>query len=66
MLALVDAGFGSALVCEAATRLRFPNVEFRPVNLDPTTVARLSLVWRPENDNPALARLLHTTLALSS
>jgi DNA-binding transcriptional LysR family regulator len=64
MLALVDAGFGCALVCEAATRLRFPNVEFRPIKLDPTTVSKLSLMWRPENDNPVLSRFLETSLTL--
>lgn len=64
MLALVDAGFGSALVPEAATRLRFPNVEFREASLDATTVARMNLIWRADYENPALGRFLQTCISM--
>ena len=55
MLALVDAGFGMALVPEVAARLRFPNVVFRPMPSITEWPAKLNLIWRPDNENPALA-----------
>jgi DNA-binding transcriptional LysR family regulator len=60
MLALVDAGFGVAMVPEAAARLRFPNVVFRPMPEIADWTSKLNLIWRPENENPALARFLET------
>lgn len=58
MLALADAGFGMALVPETATRLRFPNILFRPIPAIADWPAKLNLIWRTENENPALARFL--------
>ncbi len=58
MLALVDAGFGAALVPETAARLHFPAVAFRPLADGASPPVRLNAVWRDENDNPALARFL--------
>jgi DNA-binding transcriptional LysR family regulator len=58
ILALVDGGWGTALVPEAAARMRYGGVVFRPVNLPDPQPVELSLVWRPDNDNPALDALL--------
>ena len=58
MLALVHAGLGAALVPEAATRLHFEDVFFRPVRTTPARPVELNLVWRLDNDNPALQPLL--------
>ncbi|MFI7008402.1 LysR substrate-binding domain-containing protein [Streptomyces sp. NPDC050145] len=59
MLALVNSGWGVALVPEAATNMRYAGVAYRPLDLpdDPRPV-ELDLVWRKDNDNPALAALL--------
>jgi DNA-binding transcriptional LysR family regulator len=62
MLALVDAGFGVALLPEAAARLRFPRVVFRPVPAIRDWSAKVSLIWRPDNENPAIARFLATCI----
>lgn len=59
MLALVDAGFGMAMLPEAAARLRFPNVVFRPMTGIGGLSAKLNCIWQHENENPALARFLH-------
>jgi len=58
ILALVDAGWGLALVPEAAARMRYAGVAFRPVRLPTPEPVRLDLVWRKDNDNPALGTLL--------
>ncbi|MFF4506683.1 LysR substrate-binding domain-containing protein [Streptomyces sp. NPDC001401] len=58
ILALVNAGLGVALVPEAAARLRYPEVVFRPVELPTPAPVELDLVWRSTNDNPALHALL--------
>lgn len=58
MLALVDAGFGAALVPETASRLHFPAVVFRPLARGVSPPVRLNAAWHRENDNPALARFL--------
>lgn len=66
MLALVHAGLGAALVPEAATRLHFEDVFFRPVDTTPERPVELYLVWSKDNDNPALKPLLdlgHSRLA---
>jgi DNA-binding transcriptional LysR family regulator len=59
ILALVRAGLGAALIPEAAMSLRFEGVTCRPVkNIRPARPVELYMAWKPDNDNPALARLL--------
>ncbi|MFX4292589.1 LysR substrate-binding domain-containing protein [Streptomyces bohaiensis] len=58
ILALVDAGWGVALVPESARRMRFAGVRFLPVELPDPEPVELALVWRAANDNPALHALL--------
>ena len=58
VLALVHSGLGAALVPEAATSLHFDGVHFRPVTTHPAHPVELYIVWRSDNDNPALEPLL--------
>lgn len=58
ILALVDAGWGIALVPEAAARMRYTGITYVPVRLPHPEPVQLNLVWRKDNDNPALATLL--------
>ncbi|GGP94738.1 LysR substrate-binding domain-containing protein [Streptomyces roseolilacinus] len=58
ILALVHAGWGTALVPEAAARMRYGGIVFRQVALPDPRPVELNLVWRRSNDNPALEALL--------
>ncbi|MFF0778406.1 LysR substrate-binding domain-containing protein [Streptomyces sp. NPDC003720] len=58
ILALVDGGWGIALVPESAARMRFGGIAFRPVTLPDPNPVELNVVWRKGNDNPALEALL--------
>lgn len=56
ILALVNLGWGAALVPESAAGMRFDNVRYRPLD-EVGKVVELDLVWRQDNENPVLARL---------
>lgn len=58
MLALVHARIGAAVVPEAATRLHFDGVDFRPLDITPARPVELFVAWRRDNDNPSLKPLL--------
>ncbi|GAA4800557.1 LysR substrate-binding domain-containing protein [Streptomyces ziwulingensis] len=58
MLALVNGGWGIALVPEAAAQMRYGGIAFRPVELPDPQPVELNLVWRRNNDNPVLEALL--------
>lgn len=58
ILALVNCGLGVALVPEAAARLRYADIVFKPIELPTPRPVELNLVWREDNDNPALHALL--------
>ncbi|MFF7707934.1 LysR substrate-binding domain-containing protein [Pseudomonas sp. NPDC007930] len=58
MLALVNAGLGLALVPRCAASVAFREVVFRPIELEDGVQTELYLVWRSDNDNPAMLRLL--------
>ena len=58
ILALVHARIGAAIVPEAATRLHFDGVEFRPLNITPAQPVELFVAWRRDNDNPSLKPFL--------
>jgi DNA-binding transcriptional LysR family regulator len=60
ILALVSAGMGIALVPESAQALHFGGIALRQLK-DETVYADLHLVWRKDNDNPALP--IFTSLA---
>ena len=61
ILALVSAGLGLALVPESARKLQFDGVVLRPIHLGPKTYSELFLVWRRNNENPAL-RIFHSVV----
>ncbi|MDK1493893.1 LysR family transcriptional regulator [Sinorhizobium sp. 7-81] len=54
MLALVDAGIGTALVPKVVGNLSFPNVCVLELEMTPVLYSELTLVWRPAGRNPAL------------
>jgi DNA-binding transcriptional LysR family regulator len=58
MLALVQANLGAAIVPEAALALHFDDVQFRPIETDPSCPAQLHMAWRKDNDNPPLQSFL--------
>ncbi|MFH9981759.1 LysR substrate-binding domain-containing protein [Streptomyces sp. NPDC017179] len=58
ILALVNGGWGIALVPESAARMRFGGIVFRPVALADPQPVELNIVWRKGNENPALRALL--------
>lgn len=54
---LVGLGLGVSLVADHWRGVRYPNVAFIPIG-DPEERIPFSLIWRPENDNPALRRFI--------
>ena len=54
---LVGLGLGVSLVADHWLGVQYPNVAFVPIGAEDERV-RFSLVWRPENDNPALRRFV--------
>ena len=58
ILALVNLAWGVALVPESANNMPFDNVAYRPLTLVRPAHVELDLVWRLNNENPVLDRLL--------
>lgn len=58
ILSLVSAGLGAAMVAEGVTRLVFENVVFRPVETEPVRPLEMYMLWRKQNENPALPAFL--------
>jgi DNA-binding transcriptional LysR family regulator len=58
ILSLVSAGRGAAMVPEGVTRLSFENVVYRPVETEPARPLEMHMLWRKQNDNPALPAFL--------
>ncbi|WP_103504064.1 MULTISPECIES: LysR substrate-binding domain-containing protein [unclassified Streptomyces] len=58
ILALVNTGWGVAVVPESAEQMRFDGIVFRPLTLPDPRPVELDLVWREANDNPVLGTLL--------
>ena len=56
-MSLVSLGFGASLVADHWRGVQYPNVTFVPIG-DEDERLPFSLVWRPENDNPALRRFV--------
>ena len=46
------------MVPEAATKLHFEGVEFRPLETFPERPVELFVAWSKDNDNPSLKPLL--------
>lgn len=62
MLALVNAGLGVALVPQSASQLHFEHTVYRPIALEEGIRSELHLIWRNDNDNPALPLILQKLL----
>lgn len=58
MVSLVESGHGLALVPESTARRGHSGVAFRPFDDLSRPVAEISLMSRPDNDNPAARRAL--------
>jgi DNA-binding transcriptional LysR family regulator len=58
ILALVNAGFGVAVVPEAGRALHFEHVVLRPFRDETVPVAELYLAWRRDTPNPAVAAII--------
>jgi DNA-binding transcriptional LysR family regulator len=58
ILSLVSAGMGAAMVAQGVTRLAFENVVYRPVDTEPSQPLEMFMLWRQQNDNPALPAFL--------
>ncbi|WP_320774279.1 LysR substrate-binding domain-containing protein [Streptomyces sp. CRN 30] len=58
ILALVNGGWGIAIVPETAAHMRYGGIVFRQVVLPEPRPVELKLVWRKNSDNPALEALL--------
>jgi DNA-binding transcriptional LysR family regulator len=57
ILALVAAGFGTAIVAESEAKAGFPRVAFRPID-EPDAFLQLDLGWLPEAEEPAVGRFV--------
>lgn len=63
ILALVNAGLGLALVPRCAANVTFRDVVFRDIDLGEGVQSELHLIWRSDNDNPAMLMLLEAIRA---
>lgn len=57
ILSLVNVGMGLALVPRSASAVSFERVRWRTLDLPIGVHSELHLVWRDDNDNPAVAAL---------
>ena len=57
VMMLVGLGMGVSLITEHRLSIVYPNVTFVPISQTKRRVP-FSLMWRPENDNPALRRFI--------
>jgi DNA-binding transcriptional LysR family regulator len=57
MLALVEAGFGVAVVPETAAAMHPEGVTFRALHPERSPASELVAIWRADNENPVLARV---------
>jgi DNA-binding transcriptional LysR family regulator len=58
ILALVKAGLGCAVVPASAANLHYDGVALKPLRLASPVSVELYLVWRRDQDNPMIDRLL--------
>ncbi|HTR77772.1 MAG TPA: LysR substrate-binding domain-containing protein [Gemmatimonadaceae bacterium] len=58
ILALVNLDWGVGVVPESASKMMFDNVVYRPLTLVRPAQVELDLVWRLNDENPVLERLL--------
>ncbi|WP_319411289.1 LysR family transcriptional regulator [uncultured Cohaesibacter sp.] len=65
LLSLIEAGCGISLFLKEASLLRARDVVFKPIH-DETERITFSVVWSPNNHNPALSRLLKLAMDMDS
>ncbi|MGU3540093.1 LysR substrate-binding domain-containing protein [Methylobacterium sp. A54F] len=65
ILALVRASLGLALVPEAAQRLRFEGVVFRPLAMMRPRSVELFLAWRRDRDDPLIGKVVSVLESLA-
>ena len=58
MLSMVGSGMGAAVVPQSATSLNLEGVKFSPLRCAARCDAEIHAVWRGDNPNPAMARLV--------
>jgi DNA-binding transcriptional LysR family regulator len=58
IVALVNLDWGVAVVPESASKMQFDNVVYRPLTMVQPAQVELDLVWRINDENPILERLL--------
>lgn len=66
ILALVKAGLGAAIVPESAANLHYDGIVMRPLNLRDPKPAELHMVWRRDEDNPLVRRLVDLAATLQA
>lgn len=64
LMILVGLGLGLSVISEAGAAPTYPGVLFRPLT-DGDNLLPFSAVWAPDNDNPALRRLISLARRLS-
>lgn len=57
LMILVGLGLGISLISEAGSAPSYPGVVFQPL-ADGDNLLPFSALWAPDNDNPALRRLI--------
>lgn len=62
LMHLVAIGEGFTLTSEATTATSFPGVVYRPLSEE---ILPFCAIWSPQNDNPALRRLLSLARTMS-
>lgn len=63
VVALVSSGVGLSIVPASARHMRFPGVAFRPLDIDKPVSAVLDLIWRSDDDHPALMNFIDIAVA---
>ncbi|MGY3539781.1 DNA-binding transcriptional LysR family regulator [Bradyrhizobium sp. USDA 4515] len=63
LLNMVGKGYGSTLVVSSVLGTIYPGVRFMPV--EPAEIVTWSVVWRRNNPNPALKRLLELSATMA-
>jgi DNA-binding transcriptional LysR family regulator len=64
ILSMVRAGIGCTLVPESASAIRYEGVKFKPLRLKKPSYAELYMVWRRDQPNPMVERMLQVARSI--